>query len=81
MLLQILCVNALEPRKHSKLDFKRAKQTFVVVTKRGNHQTSGEPAANHQYFRERPANHQLPLRTISPLISQQIFCLDVTTPV
>ena len=52
-----------------------------VVTKRGNHQTSGEPAANQQYFRERPANHQLPLRTISPLISQQIFCLDVTTPV
>ena len=45
----------------------------TVVTKRGNHQTSGEPAANHRYFRERPANHQLPLRTISPLISQQIF--------
>ena len=23
---------------------------FFVVTKMGNHQTSGEPAANHQYF-------------------------------
>ena len=57
------------------------KQVNNVVTKRGNHQTSGEPAANQQYFRERPANHQLPLRTIIPLISQQIFCLDVTTPV
>ena len=31
MLLQTLCVSALEPRKHSKLDFKRAKPTFVRI--------------------------------------------------
>ena len=46
-----------------------------VVTKRGNHQTSGEPAANHQYFRERPANHQRITSTLEN--DQEIVRLDV----
>ena len=51
------------------------KHTPIVVTKRRNHQTSGEPPANHQYFRERPANHQRITSTLEN--DQEIVCLDV----
>ena len=55
---------------------RKSKYIFkIVVTKRGNHQTSGEPAANHQYFRERPANHQRITSTLEN--DQEIVRLDV----